>query len=900
MVCAVLNPELLSGMAVYEGILLQTVQDQAGVTLRREQEDGPILMEGTLDQVIEARELVLGIWKSLIAGGDRAEPVGIQGGEKLESTVSQDFAMETSIGDVDGELGVENGESTSKIIQMEETSLDIDPAEGVHTVDELVATAGIVKDDPGGLEEEAAVDYSLAAEGMSIIADSQDNSVQTSQDTVKPEKGLKEVVTCCFCQHEFKSKADLAEHLIEKYCWESHPEVSETSLTVQEIFQELETIRDLKCSICNVSFGKFSTVARHLISRTCKNTKYTKKRVRSCTFSHKQFLQKHKATYDKATKKYSCGYCQGLYDRPHNLRRHIEREHLPKDIQCPECRKKYASEFLLHKHVHYAHKSSSSVVCDICGVQVKKTYLKGHMRTKHTDPDKQERHPCLQCDYVGTNESYLAKHVQLRHAEKRHICQQCFKGFGNKNALAKHVKGVHEGFRWNRSIHSLTKQPCPQCGVVMLKKNLTKHIMVAHQKVRNFPCDICGKKFGSRNGLDQHLMVHRVDINNKRVYRFYCDICTYGSNKLKLIEEHRLTAHFGQTIPKPHLCPICGRGFTVKLAMQKHLVLHEDESRVCDICSRDFKTTRILKLHMKKSHGLRARFTCQCGIPFWTEDAFLKHKDRCPGREVAAITTDSQTATQEQESNNGATEDASLIEMPKERLVILERDSTNMLEPIQIQPLSEHKPGTRAAAAAYRLADSSYQIDAHSDAEVSEILAKLAASPMKSSASVTQHHGVPVVVTSGEHQREANVEGADVNIKVESEDASPSTTSDSEMKALAGGEHLAVVHGEPNAQYVLIQQDENSQGMELVMDESTQLALEQGNVAIADMDSATMLVADQDGNYHAVADGNSQAEGDGEGETFMCGFCETVFGSIEETQLHITTEHADMYEDAAA
>lgn len=115
---------------------------------------------------------------------------------------------------------------------------------------------------------------------------------------------------------------------------------------------------------------------------------------------------------------------------------------------------------------------------------------------------------------------------------REHICEHCGKRFWLKKYLVDHVKSHNEDRPYK----------CDLCSAryfnISHKNNLVKEFLLIyeiffsfkvkmylrkhrflHTGIKKFQCDICGKKFPRKHGLDQHSVTHSES------YPFECDVC---------------------------------------------------------------------------------------------------------------------------------------------------------------------------------------------------------------------------------------------------------------------------------------------------------------------------------------------------------------------------------------
>ena len=178
-------------------------------------------------------------------------------------------------------------------------------------------------------------------------------------------------------------------------------------------------------------------------------------------------------------------------------------------------------------------------------------------------------------------------------------------------------------------------------------------------------CDLCGKRFVSKNSLEFHILKHTEPADAELLRPHVCHICGHSyykecALKLHLKEKHgppsfqcsicttkhatykrkhtcfRRCAGQGPS----HVCQICGKKFTQKEALKLHQDIHTGEKRFkCDICGARFRFPNVLKVHQYQ-HGKQKPHTCDiCGKGYKYKKEIelhrLKHhQDQAPREEI--------------------------------------------------------------------------------------------------------------------------------------------------------------------------------------------------------------------------------------------------------------------------
>ena len=77
----------------------------------------------------------------------------------------------------------------------------------------------------------------------------------------------------------------------------------------------------------------------------------------------------------------------------------------------------------------------------------------------------------------------------------KHFLFSCFPGF-----VAFHPQPGYS--KTNRR-----SSECDLCGKIFLKTNLRRHKETVHLKLKNYECNVCGRKFGEKGHMRRHMLV---------------------------------------------------------------------------------------------------------------------------------------------------------------------------------------------------------------------------------------------------------------------------------------------------------------------------------------------------------------------------------------------------------
>ena len=138
--------------------------------------------------------------------------------------------------------------------------------------------------------------------------------------------------------------------------------------------------------------------------------------------------------------------------------------------------------------------------------------------------------------------------------------------------------------------------------------------MIINMIIENLSrCDLCGKGFIWREGLNKHTLRHKINDGTiteeernrlelqKELQKKTCEFCGRKFGDLSHLSRH-LKSHMGI---KDYVCSECGKAFTEKRYRDdhyntKHLGLM---NYPCEHCGKPFGRYNTLFAHMKQVHG---------------------------------------------------------------------------------------------------------------------------------------------------------------------------------------------------------------------------------------------------------------------------------------------------------
>ncbi|XP_034182526.1 uncharacterized protein LOC117605372 [Osmia lignaria lignaria] len=255
-----------------------------------------------------------------------------------------------------------------------------------------------------------------------------------------------------------------------------------------------------------------------------------------------------------------------------------------------------------------------------------------------------KQHTCRHCGISFPRATALVSHEKIHVSKNWSMpieCEYCDKQFQDGNHLATHQttcakklmqNNIEQGSpnnKWGKHacsecgkkfttkqkmfrhqwIHRKKTHSCEVCGSQFEKQNqLDEHRLSAHPGDSPFTCTECGKSFVSRQGLWEHGRTHAGSPAH-----FHCDTCskTFSSRQGYLIH-HR--THTGE---RPYGCKFCWKAFRDGGTLRKHERIHTGERpHVCPLCSRAFNQKVVLREHVRWVHAAGKNETEVTGPPF--------------------------------------------------------------------------------------------------------------------------------------------------------------------------------------------------------------------------------------------------------------------------------------------
>uniref|UniRef100_UPI0037E9B96C zinc finger protein 850-like n=1 Tax=Semicossyphus pulcher TaxID=241346 RepID=UPI0037E9B96C len=103
---------------------------------------------------------------------------------------------------------------------------------------------------------------------------------------------------------------------------------------------------------------------------------------------------------------------------------------------------------------------------------------------------------------------------------------------------------------------------------------------------------------------------------------YLCNTCGKGFCDVSVLRRH-MSVHTGE---KPCFCPTCGKTFSDLSVLRRHMSIHTGEKPfTCKICGKDFRLSSVLKVHMRTHTGEKPHVCKTCGKRFCELSVLVKH-----------------------------------------------------------------------------------------------------------------------------------------------------------------------------------------------------------------------------------------------------------------------------------
>ncbi|CAK1550210.1 unnamed protein product [Leptosia nina] len=188
------------------------------------------------------------------------------------------------------------------------------------------------------------------------------------------------------------------------------------------------------------------------------------------------------------------------------------------------------------------------------------------------------------------------------------LCQRCPKEFYRVTDLEAHIKTEHLKLKPSKSV----LKKCDICKKIYSRKYWHSHMKEVHceGEENSVTCETCNKVFKNVVTLSRHQKyVHNKVVKPWRFHKkkenvkFECTECPKVFYNRHSLKSHIKCCHVESESP----CPQCSAVFRNELYLRSHLArVHCEDGRTyaCDICGKEFKSLRRVRIHKRNSHRL--------------------------------------------------------------------------------------------------------------------------------------------------------------------------------------------------------------------------------------------------------------------------------------------------------
>ncbi|KAJ8951838.1 hypothetical protein NQ318_019813 [Aromia moschata] len=195
---------------------------------------------------------------------------------------------------------------------------------------------------------------------------------------------------------------------------------------------------------------------------------------------------------------------------------------------------------------------------------------------------------CPLCERIFFQKKYLTQHMKLFH-EKRFTCANCQTFFNSESKFEGHScprapsnkrggvpvhlvpqgkKGLAEHLARHKKKDASkdSRYVCAVCNTTLSCMGTYLRHARLHEGNVSHPCDLCGKVFARSDTL----AVHKKDVHSSKDKEEACDVCSKTFRSRKLLNAHMET----HRADKPHKCPVCQAAFKQRSNLTRHIRRH--------------------------------------------------------------------------------------------------------------------------------------------------------------------------------------------------------------------------------------------------------------------------------------------------------------------------------------
>ncbi|XP_033221799.1 zinc finger protein 761-like isoform X2 [Belonocnema kinseyi] len=345
--------------------------------------------------------------------------------------------------------------------------------------------------------------------------------------------------------------------------------------------------------------------------------------------------------------KLTCDLCGQQYQTKREMIFHMKSFHTRRRFKCNICFETFAFQQNCYAHIKNKHarlrdfkrfvrrisrkkkkgnrKNSGKLTCYLCGKQYKtKQGLSYHVESAHV----RIKYKCQICSSTFVNQVYCFAHVKKIHwkwkdfrsfvkvvSQKNEVLETISKVENRMRTPIKPIAKVNNGYDQEHLL-DFSDHPCNLCRKkYKSKQGLTIHKENFHAKIK-FKCKICFKMFGYKQTCTSHIKIGHSKFTD---YKRFIQAVSQEKKKFGIIEtiseneekETITTKPIDEVNPEGNLqdsgmptCDLCGKQYLSKQGLAFHVEnLHERRKFKCGICSKIFSYQQCCITHVKNEHS---------------------------------------------------------------------------------------------------------------------------------------------------------------------------------------------------------------------------------------------------------------------------------------------------------
>lgn len=299
---------------------------------------------------------------------------------------------------------------------------------------------------------------------------------------------------------------------------------------------------------------------------------------------------------EQEKKRKTCPKCKRVFASQHDLEKHMKMhgKTYVKELSCPKCPSRFYTLAELEEHKGF-HDVKRSISCKVCHLSFRtKIALCEHFSDDHPE----DAFHCRYCNKAYSQKKSLYRHYSQCHRHERMRLQTAVPEKrsadrlpGSQLSTAGDGSDNYESDDTEDSdADSADYFPCHVCGKTFLTSESLEDHQLCHLGKKPHECAECGKCFYQASQLQQHQRMHKSE--------FQCQLCGRGFVSLFALRKHKHT--HGRK--RPFRCSKCHLSFKGPLHLAEHMATHQEESFPCDICNCVFPSKSSRAEH-RKSHS---------------------------------------------------------------------------------------------------------------------------------------------------------------------------------------------------------------------------------------------------------------------------------------------------------